>query len=45
MTERRWLDGITDAMDIGLSRLQEMMMNREDTCLSPLGCKELDTSE
>ena len=40
----RWLDGITESMDMGLSKLQEMK-DRKLLCCSPWGCKELDMTE
>ena len=40
----RWLDGITDSMDVNLGKLQEMVEDRETGRLSPRGRKEVDTT-
>ena len=39
----RWLDGIIDSMDVGLSKLQDLVMDRE--AWHAAGCKEWGMTE
>ena len=41
----RWLDGITDLMDVNLSKLQELVTDKKSGVLQSIGLKESDTTE
>ena len=41
----RWLDGISHSMDMNLSKVQELIMDREASCCNPWDRKESDTTE
>ena len=42
----RWVDGITDSMDVNLSELQDLVTDREGlACCDSWGRKESDTTE
>ena len=41
----RWLDGITDSMDMSLGKLRELVIDREACMLQSMGSQRSDTIE